>query len=108
MLLVVEYRKEKPLPSQLASTQRGSVHRIVPSGVNSWRQLCPAKDAPLDDDYEATRATGSTDLRFCSPQPDIGLQYETTDTWLVDCMGCLFIPQISLLFIALTYEGWPG
>ena len=26
------------------------MHRIVPSGVNSWRQLCPAKDAPLDDD----------------------------------------------------------
>ena len=34
----------------LASTRRGSVHRIVPSGVNSWRQLCPAKDAPPDDD----------------------------------------------------------
>ena len=26
------------------------MHRIVPSGVNLWRQLCPAKDAPLDDD----------------------------------------------------------
>ena len=34
----------------LASTRRGSVHRIVPSGVDLWRQLCPAKDAPLDDD----------------------------------------------------------
>ena len=33
-----------------ASTRRGSVHRTVPSGVNSWRQLCPAKDAPPDDD----------------------------------------------------------
>ena len=35
-----------------ASTQRGSVRRNVPSGVNSWRQLCPVKDAPLDDDDE--------------------------------------------------------
>ena len=26
------------------------MHRIVPSGVDLWRQLCPAKDAPLDDD----------------------------------------------------------
>jgi len=33
-----------------ASTRRGSVRRTVPSGVNSWRQLCPAKDAPPDDD----------------------------------------------------------
>ena len=24
--------------------------RIVPSGVDLWRQLCPAKDTPLDDD----------------------------------------------------------
>jgi len=33
-----------------ASTRRGSVRRTVPSGVNSWRQLCPAKDASPDDD----------------------------------------------------------
>jgi len=33
-----------------ASTRRGSVRRNVPSGINSWRQLCPVKDAPLDDD----------------------------------------------------------
>ena len=33
-----------------ASTRRGSARRTVPSGVNSWRQLCPAKDAPPDDD----------------------------------------------------------
>ena len=33
-----------------ASTWRGSVRRTVPSGENSWRQLCPAKDAPPDDD----------------------------------------------------------
>jgi len=33
-----------------ASTRRGSVRRNVPSGVNSWRQLCPVKDAPVDDD----------------------------------------------------------
>ena len=33
-----------------ASTLRGSVRRNVPSGVNSWRRLCPVKDAPLDDD----------------------------------------------------------
>jgi len=26
------------------------VRRTVPSGVNSWRQLCPVKDTPLDDD----------------------------------------------------------
>ena len=26
------------------------MRRNVPSGVNSWRQLCPVKDAPLDDD----------------------------------------------------------
>ena len=58
MLLVVEYRKEKPLPSQLASTQRGSVHRIVPSGVNSWRQLCPAKNAPLNDDDDGSLSVG--------------------------------------------------
>ena len=37
-----------------ASTRRGSVHRNVPSGVNSWRQLCPVKDAPLDDDDDDT------------------------------------------------------
>ena len=35
------------------STRRGSVRRTVPSGVNSWRQLCPAKDAPPDDDDES-------------------------------------------------------
>ena len=35
-----------------ASTWRGSVRRNVPSGVNSWRRLCPVKDAPLDDDDE--------------------------------------------------------
>ena len=35
-----------------ASTRRGSVRRTVPSGVNSWRQLCSAKDAPPDDDDE--------------------------------------------------------
>jgi len=33
-----------------ASTRHGSVRRTVPSGVNSWRQLCHAKDAPPDDD----------------------------------------------------------
>jgi len=33
-----------------ASTRRGSVRRTVSSGENSWRQLCPAKDAPPDDD----------------------------------------------------------
>ena len=33
-----------------ASTRRGSVRRTVRSGVNLWRQLCPVKDAPLDDD----------------------------------------------------------
>jgi len=33
-----------------ASTRRGSVRRNVPSGVNSWRQLYPVKDAPLDGD----------------------------------------------------------
>jgi len=33
-----------------ASTRRASVRRNVPSGVNSWRQLCPVKDAPLVDD----------------------------------------------------------
>ena len=33
-----------------ASTRRGSVRRTVPSGVNSWRQLCPVKYAPPDDD----------------------------------------------------------
>ena len=33
-----------------ASTRRGSMRRTVPSGVNSWRRLCPAKDAPPDDD----------------------------------------------------------
>jgi len=33
-----------------ASARRGSVRRTVPSGVNSWRQLCPANDAPPDDD----------------------------------------------------------
>ena len=33
-----------------ASTRRGSVRRNAPSGVNSWRRLCPVKDAPLDDD----------------------------------------------------------
>ena len=33
-----------------ASTRRVSVHRTVPSGVNSWRPLCPAKDVPPDDD----------------------------------------------------------
>ena len=26
------------------------IYRTVPSGVNSWRQLCPVKDAPPDDD----------------------------------------------------------
>ena len=35
-----------------ASTRHGSVRRTVPSGVNSWRQLCPVKDAPPDDDDE--------------------------------------------------------
>ena len=33
-----------------ASTRRGSVRRTVPSGANSWRQLCPAKDVPPNDD----------------------------------------------------------
>ena len=33
-----------------ASTWRGSVRRTIPSGVNSWRRLCHAKDAPPDDD----------------------------------------------------------
>ena len=33
-----------------ASTRRGSVCRTVPSGVNSWRRLCPVKDATPDDD----------------------------------------------------------
>jgi len=32
------------------STPPGSVRRTVPSGVNSWRRLCPVKDAPPDDD----------------------------------------------------------
>ena len=36
-----------------ASTRRGSMRRTVPSGVNSWRQLC-AKDAPPDDDDDDT------------------------------------------------------
>ena len=35
-----------------ASTRRGSVRRTVPSGENSWRRLCPAKDVPPDDDDE--------------------------------------------------------
>ena len=33
-----------------ASTRRGSERRIVPGGVNLWRQLCDTKDEPLDDD----------------------------------------------------------
>ena len=32
------------------STLPGSVRRTVPSGANSWRWLCPVKDAPPDDD----------------------------------------------------------
>jgi len=32
------------------STPPGSVRRTVPSGANSWRWLCPVKDAPPDDD----------------------------------------------------------
>ena len=32
------------------STPPGSVRRTVPSIVNSWRRLCPVKDAPPDDD----------------------------------------------------------
>jgi len=32
------------------STPPGSVRTTVPSGVNSWRRLCPVKDAPPDDD----------------------------------------------------------
>ena len=32
------------------STRHGSVHRTVPSGVNSWRPVCPVKDEPPDDD----------------------------------------------------------
>ena len=32
------------------STPPGSVRRTVPSGANSWRRLCPVKDAPPDDD----------------------------------------------------------
>ena len=27
----------------------------VPSGANSWRRLCPVKDAPPDDDDEVQR-----------------------------------------------------
>ena len=38
-----------------ASTRRGSVHRNVPSGVNSWRRLRPVKDAPLDDDDDDSK-----------------------------------------------------
>jgi len=30
-------------------TRRGSEQRTVPSGVNSWGQLCPSKDLPLDN-----------------------------------------------------------
>ena len=43
-----------------ASTRHGSVRRNVPSGVNSWRQLCPVKDAPLDDDDD------DDDFHLCS------------------------------------------
>ena len=35
------------------STPPGSVRRTVPSGANSWRRLCPVKDAPPDDDDES-------------------------------------------------------
>ena len=45
----------------LASTWRGSVHRIVPSGANLWRQLCPAKDAPPDDDDDVAMASALVD-----------------------------------------------
>jgi len=44
-----------------ASTRRGIVRRNVPSGVNSWRQLCPVKDAPLDDDDD--NCDGSSTVR---------------------------------------------
>ena len=44
----------------LASTRRGSVRRTVASGENSWRWLCPAKDAPPDDDDDVT-----SDMSYC-------------------------------------------
>ena len=36
------------------SSPPGSVRRTVSSGSNSWRRLCPVKDAPPDDDDEWT------------------------------------------------------
>jgi len=50
----------------LASARRGSVRRNVPSGVNSWRWLCPVKDAPLNDDDEE----GNTNLNFNEARDD--------------------------------------
>ena len=53
---------------QRQATRRGSVHRIVPSGVDLWRQLCPAKDAPLDDDDDdddERQAKGIASLGLC-------------------------------------------
>ena len=40
-----------------ALTRHGSVRRTVPSGVNSWRQLCLVKDAPPDDDDDESVTT---------------------------------------------------
>jgi len=40
---------------------------------------------------------GGADLRFLSPQPDTSLHCETTDTGLMHCAVCLFIPQLSLV-----------
>jgi len=47
-----------------ASTPRGSVHRNIPSGVNSWRRLCPVKDTPLDDDDDAVLSVDAGLLVF--------------------------------------------
>jgi len=50
----------------LALTRRGSVHRIVPSGVDLWRQLCPAKDAPLDDDDDESPPSEGLFMSTCT------------------------------------------
>jgi len=48
------------------STPPGSVRRTVPSGTNSWRRLCPVKDAPPDDDDDDDCRI-STDKRVARP-----------------------------------------
>jgi len=50
------------------------------------------------------------DLRFLSPQPDISLHCQTTDSGLVHRTACLliYVPAFAGNSVHLHTEGWPG